>query len=140
MYNLLHIKEVAKLKNVTVKKMLEDIHVGETGFYNSLRNGEIIISTLDKIADYLNISISELISDNRFNDRKFEINGSIDVGVYKKLVATQEDLIKKQERLHYTVVKDNERLTKQVEKLKNEVELSHGYSMVASPPVKLKKK
>jgi transcriptional regulator with XRE-family HTH domain len=64
MYNLLYIKTVAKNHHVTIKELLTACEIGETGFYKSLRNESISLRTLNQIAEYLDVSISELIYDS----------------------------------------------------------------------------
>jgi len=140
MYNLQHIKTLAEQRKVTLKDVFTHAGMSEAGFHRSIKNGNMGIEYLDKIADFFDISVSELINDSRLKLLKSPDNVSENVGVYKKLVTTQEELINKQEKLYNSSVREVQDLKKQVEKLKNEVELSSGYSLVATPPVELKKK
>lgn len=139
MYNLQHIKALAEQRKVTLKDVFTHAGMSEAGFHRSIKNGNMGIEYLDKIADFFNISVSELINDSRLIVKTAE-NIAENVGVYKKLVTTQEELINKQEKLYNSSVKENNDLKKQIEKLKNEIELSRGYSMVAEPSTELKKK
>lgn len=63
MYNLLNIKEIAANKNISIKKLIVRIGISEPGFYKSLENNSMNIKTLSKIAEVLQVSISELIND-----------------------------------------------------------------------------
>jgi len=63
MYNLLNIKEIAANKNISIKSLIARIGISEPGFYKSLENNSMNIKTLAKIAEVLQVSISELIND-----------------------------------------------------------------------------
>jgi len=63
MYNLNNIKTLAADKKVSIKKIIEYCEISEGGFYKSIENQSMNIKTLDKIAEYLKVSVSELIND-----------------------------------------------------------------------------
>jgi len=140
MYNLQHIKILAEQKKVTLKEIIIYCGVSEAGFHKSIKTQSMGIQTINKIADFFGVSISELIGDDAFVENKGNDVNVENVGIYKKLVTTQEGLIDKQEKLYNSSVKEIQDLKKQVEKLKNDLEISRGYSMAAEPPVKLIKK
>jgi len=64
MYNLLHIKTLAEKKKVTLKEIILNVGMSEAGFHKSIKNGNMGIAYLDKIAEYLDVSISELVYDS----------------------------------------------------------------------------
>jgi len=136
MYNLLNIKTIAERKKITIREIAVYCGVRDTGLHKSISKNSINIETLYKIAEYLNISVSELINDKRY---KIQEGKGDSEGVYKKLVSTQEELIRKQEKMYNSLEKENRDLKKQIEELKNEVQLAHGYTLAAEPPAKLKK-
>lgn len=137
LYNLLNIKIIAERKKTTIREIAIHAGISDTGLHKSISKNSINIETLCKIAEFLNVSVSELINDKL---RSNPVESKDNEVVYKKLVSTQEELIQKQEKMYNTLEKDNKELKKQVEQLKNEVELSRGYSMVATPPAELKNK
>lgn len=55
------IKEVAKLRNITLKQMLVDLSLGSNAM-SAMYHGKIIASdSLAKIADYLDVSVDYLL-------------------------------------------------------------------------------
>lgn len=64
MYNLLNIKEIAAKKNLSIKSLIVRIGISEPGFYKSLENNSMNIKTLARIAEVLQVSVSELINDS----------------------------------------------------------------------------
>jgi len=139
MYNLAHIRTLAEKKKLKIKEVFQYAGITDPGLRNSIEKQTMSLKTLDKLAELFDVSISELIADSRLkviNEDKIPI---VNEGIYKKLVSTQEDLIQKQEILYNTLEKENRDLKKQIEELKNEVKLAHGYTLAAEPPTKLKK-
>lgn len=63
MYNLNNIKTLAAHKKVSMKQLFAYCEISEGGFYKSIDNQSMNIKTLDKIAELLNVSVSELIND-----------------------------------------------------------------------------
>jgi len=89
MYNLQNIKAIATKRNMSVKELTRRVKSTEQGFYKSLENNSMNIKTVAKIADVLEVSISELISDSRFN-----------VGQNKSLVASPDAEYGKESELY----------------------------------------
>ena len=54
-----------------MKKLFAYCEISEGGFYTSIGNQSMNIKTLDKIAELLKVSVSELINDDRI-DKKSE--------------------------------------------------------------------
>ncbi|HEY6913723.1 MAG TPA: helix-turn-helix transcriptional regulator [Paludibacter sp.] len=73
MYNLLNIKEIASKKNISIKSLIVQIGISEPGFYKSLENNSMNIKTLAKIAEVMQVSISELISDSAESLTSYEL-------------------------------------------------------------------
>lgn len=63
MYNLNNIKTLAARKKVSMKQLFAYCEISEGGFYKSIDNQSMNIKTLDKIAELLQVSVSELIND-----------------------------------------------------------------------------
>ena len=112
MYNLHNIKKLAEKKNHSIRVISAAAGVSDTGLHKSITRNIIKLETLDKIAEFMGVSISELISDSRFSGNKDSGIDQEQVGVYKQLIETQAALIKKHEN-------ENRDLRKEVEQLKN---------------------
>ena len=65
MYNLLNIKKIAEIKEISVRAMA--IHLGMTdgALHKAVKNNSMSLDKLDKLCDLLGVSISELVGDNR---------------------------------------------------------------------------
>lgn len=82
----LRIRELCKEKGVKQSELAECIGVNETSFSTSLKNETFNVEKLVKIADYLNVSISELFCDRLRVDVNLEYQG-------ERKTLTEKDLI-----------------------------------------------
>lgn len=56
------VKKLCKRNNITVKKLLEEININRNFFYDmQKRDVKPSIESIEKIADYLNVSIDYLV-------------------------------------------------------------------------------
>lgn len=121
MYNLANIRKLADAKKLKLKDVFEYAGITDMGLRKSIENQNMSLKTLDKLADLFEISMSELIDDSRHVKVKVNTTTAVDIDVYRKLIATQEELIRKQEKLYYSLEREKQALVKQVEKLTAEL-------------------
>ncbi len=63
MYNLNNIKKIAVQKKISIRKIANNCDISPEGLHKSIANNKIGIETLYKIADYLKVTISDLIAE-----------------------------------------------------------------------------
>lgn len=116
MYNLQHIRFLADKKKLKLKEICEAAGMTDMGLRNSINNQSINIKALDKIADILDVSISELISDSRLNDA----NSSEPPPLYgkEKMNDPYKVLFEMQKEIT-EIIKENAELKIENERLKN---------------------
>jgi len=121
MYNLLNIKEVAANKNISIKSLVSRIGISEPGFYKSLDNNSMNIKTLDKIAQVLNVTISELVGDKTGKSPESGLNKnkvtSTPIGIYAPPIKSEDQL-----RIMYEQQLELGKQQKEIYELKMEVE------------------
>jgi len=121
MYNLLNIKEVAANKNISIKSLVSRIGISEPGFYKSLDNNSMNIKTLDKIAQVLNVTISELVGDKTGKSPESGLNknevASTPIGIYAPPIKSEDQL-----RIMYEQQLELGKQQKEIYELKMEVE------------------
>lgn len=64
MYNLQNIKRIAEEKKATIRELATHCGISDTGLHKSIAMNSININTLDKIAEYLKVTVTELIGEN----------------------------------------------------------------------------
>lgn len=89
------IKELCTTKGITQKELAERLGITDISLNKSLRGEYPQLQTLEKIANELDVKISDLFEDNsgtigviRHNDKSYEINSIEDI---KKILAEIED-------------------------------------------------
>ncbi len=63
MYNLQNIKRIAELKNKSIREIANHCSISDTGLHKSIANNTISLESLYKIADFLKVTITELINE-----------------------------------------------------------------------------
>lgn len=64
MANLLKIKELARLRNISLKQLAEDVGISEQALHQLMRKNTTAIATLEAIAAKLGVSPSAFFDDN----------------------------------------------------------------------------
>lgn len=118
MYNLQHIKTLAERKKVTLKDIVSSIGMSEAGFHKSIKGGNMGILYLDKIAVYLNVSISELVYDSYYNDNPKPPQGTKQNNIVSD-VAISYGAEENPYKLLYELQKEMTDMVQENERLKN---------------------
>lgn len=105
------IKEALQKKGWTQKKLIVEIEMSESGFINSVDRGSMKLSTLEKIAEALEVPISFFISDESLSTTKSKSDDFAE-----KLIQQYEKQLQKLERERSTLETNNQLLMKLVEK------------------------
>lgn len=127
MYNLLNIKTVAIKKGTNMKALLKKIKKTEQGFYKSLETNSMNIKTLNKIAEELEVTISELINDRPPKGKKYEHKNSLVSSPAAEYIIPEnkEDLYKIMFEQQKEITEQQKEITeqqKEITELKLEVE------------------
>ncbi len=75
----LRIKELAYKNKITIKLLAEKVGISEFGLHRAIKNNDFKVSTLQRIADVLNVPISnffntELLDLNEYQNKIVEVN------------------------------------------------------------------
>ena len=115
MYNLQHIKKIADSKKATIRDIASYCGISDTGLHKSIAKNNINVDTLDKIAEYLNTSISELIGEEHKGLSTIASELTPEYGMhdnpYKALYEMQKEV--------NDMIKENADLRVENERLKN---------------------
>lgn len=87
------IKELIMQKKLTVVNLCEKVGITEGGFYASIRNNSMKISTLEKIASSLDVELCEIFTPSK---EYIEQNG----GQTVKKIRPEEEIIQLKEKIN----------------------------------------
>jgi len=76
MFNPLTITKLLEIKRILVKDFLQEVNISRQTYYNLINNGGGNISTLEKIADYFNVSIDDFFDRDYNNKKSISVNGN----------------------------------------------------------------
>lgn len=135
-YNLLNIKTLCYKKNITFLELSRRIKKTEQGLYKSITTNSINIKTLAEIADVLEVCVSELIADSKYNEAKHNVTNKELSSI--KITDANEYIVNRFEEVVCENGKLKERVIQYEEKIRNLEENTRGnYSLQDVPALKV---
>jgi len=115
--NYKKINDLLRRENISIPKLAERVGMSKRGLYASIRNETLSVSTLERIAEALNVSITEFLDEKSGlsqNDTPSDASSQI-----RDLLKTKEDIIarlrKENEMLSKLLESSEDRLKKRIE-------------------------
>lgn len=101
-----NIKKIARIKGVTISEICNAINMSESGFYTALLKNKFKPITLEKIANYFEISVNKLIN---YDEMEVDLIGK-----------SLKELLHEKQKKYIVYTSEIEKLEKKLQELRIE--------------------